>query len=82
MIDWKTLSISREPSLVPRLPHFYLRFTSIIIHRIGRQGELKQGRPGNIYHVSGCKMDVGGKGLIFIYIHTKLENEFLNGQGG
>ena len=35
---------------------------------------------GSIYPVSGCQVDVGGEGLIFKYVHTKLESEFLTGQ--
>ena len=43
----------------------------------GKTGE-KQGRPGSIHHVSGHEEEVGGEGLIFKHIHTKLESEFLN----
>ena len=37
---------------------------------------LKQERPGRIHHVSGRKVDVGGKGPIFKYVRTELESMF------
>ena len=62
----------------PGLPHFYLPFVFIIIHRSGRPAK----RPGSINHVSGRKVDIRGEGPIFClkYVHTKLESEFLTGQ--
>ena len=38
--------------------------------------KLKWERPGSIHHVSGRKVDVGGKGPIFKYVCTKLESVF------
>ena len=62
----------------PGLPRFYLPFTFTIIHRSGE----KQGRPGSIHHVSGREGGRKGAGgrLIFNYIRTKLESEFLTSQ--
>ena len=65
--------------LVPRPPSF---LPSICIHNNAREGKTgeKRGRPGSIHHVNGCEVDVGREGLIFKYIRTKLESEFLTGQ--
>ena len=45
-----------------------------------RNTSKKRGRPGSIHHMSGREVDVGGDGLIFKYIRTKLESEFLTSQ--
>ena len=52
---------------------------SICVHNITRERKTseKQGRPGSIRHVSGRKVDIGGKGPIFKYIRTKPESKFL-----
>ena len=55
------------------LPENLLAFT--IIH-----GSRRPGRPGSIHHMSGCEVDVGGKGPMFKYVRNKLESEFLTGQ--
>ena len=48
-------------NLVPRPPLFFaLQFAFSIIH--------KSGRERSIHHVSGCKVDIGGQGLIFKYV--------------
>ena len=58
-------------------PGLFFAFT--IIHGNGRPAK-KWGRPESIYHVSGREVDVRREGLIFKYICTKLESEFLTGQ--
>ena len=62
----------------PGLPHFFvIQFTLSIIHRSGKA--VKNGRrPGLIHHMSGREVDVGGKGLMFKYVPTKLESGSFN----
>ena len=69
-----------KTSLVPRPPPF---LPSVGVHNNTREWKTgkKWGRPGSIHHVSGREVDVGGEGPIFQYILTKLDSEFLTGQG-
>ena len=48
-----------------------------------QKSSAKLGGPAFIHHMSGCKVDMwggGGGGLIFKYVQTKLESEFLTSQ--
>ena len=64
-------------SLIPKaFPVFSFHYNSTQERNTGE----KQGRPGSIYHMSRCAVDVGGEGPIFKYIRAKLESEFLTGQ--
>ena len=47
----------------PGLPHFYLPFVFIIIHRSGRPAK----RPGSINHVSGREVDIRVRGQCFVW---------------
>ena len=55
---------------------------SVCVHNNTREWKTgeKQGRPGNIHHMSGRKVDVGGEGPILKCAHTKLESKFLTDQ--
>ena len=39
--------------------------------------KIKWGRPGTIHHVSGHKVDMGGRGQNSKYVHTKQKASFL-----
>ena len=54
------------------LPHFYLTFVFTIIH--GSRRQVKN--PGGIHQVSGLKVDIGGEGLILMYV-LNLKASFL-----
>ena len=59
---------------------FFYQFMLSMMHRNGRASK-NRGRLGSFdHHVSGCEVDVRGKGLMFKYVPTKLESEFLTGQ--
>ena len=60
--------------------HVQKQLLSMFLNTQERNTSEKQGKPGSIHHMSGRKVDVGGEGLIFKYMCTKLESEFLTAQ--
>ena len=66
--DLQYVSTCNVASLVPKSPPF---LPSVCVHnkiqnwKISKK--LKWERPGNIHHVSGCEVDVGGGGGAISY---------------
>ena len=80
VLEWFNYPCARTPtSLVPRPPPF-LPSVCVDNNTWEQKTGEKRGRPGSIHHVSGREVDVGGEGLIFKYVWTKLESEFFNSQ--
>ena len=44
---------------------------------MGVEDQLKQGRPGSIHHMSGCEVDVGGRGRYSNTYRLNLKASFL-----
>ena len=65
---------------LPGLPRCFLPFAFTIIHGSGRPMKNGEDPKAFITWVDGCEVDVVGEGLVFKYVRSKLESEFLTGQ--